>query len=520
MPPDYQSHSLNNLTMLKHSAPSPYALKLLLDNLQDPIIWVSHEAQVLHANSATLELSTEYPQLLADTLLYKQGWNLSTSVWQSHWQNALERHSSSWPIKLQSHHGSSLNLRVQLTAVSLEYGFLQLQIQSPLCATDPEGSPSMDASVNSPASDNNKQLIERARLKSIIDATGLGIVIFNLSGEIIEISSVFMEMWCQNHRQSDLKTQEQIKALINKYLQSPSKFSFKENFADIDPQLDCPRLKLVDGRTIEYWVCSEKSNSHVIGYVWSFRDITQRTKVENELTQSLKQERDLSDLRAQFLRVISHEFRSPLNDIAISANALIRYQQRWTETDKIDCIESVQFDVQKLTKLLDDVLSISQTDLSHIHSQNQSLNLIQFCTNLLDELKRRDNHQHPIVVNHYGDYNTILINDQLLRLILINLLCNAIKYSPNGEPIQLDIHCEQTLLTIEVQDRGIGISSADQVNIFNPFCRGSNVKYISGLGLGLTIVKMVVDFYGGSLEVISAINRGSLFRIILPLCPT
>ena len=97
-----------------------------------------------------------------------------------------------------------------------------------------------------------------------------------------------------------------------------------------------------------------------------------------------------------------------------------------------------------------------------------------------------------------------------------NLLSNAIKYSHENSTIEFDLICQSDHVLIRVRDKGIGISKEDQVHLFDAFYRASNVKGIKGTGLGLTIVKQVVEAHGGTLTVESEIDRGSTFTVYLP----
>ncbi|MGL5941938.1 MAG: sensor histidine kinase [Waterburya sp.] len=103
--------------------------------------------------------------------------------------------------------------------------------------------------------------------------------------------------------------------------------------------------------------------------------------------------------------------------------------------------------------------------------------------------------------------------------VLINLLSNAIKYSPNGSKIEFEILGEKEQVIIEIKDQGIGISEVDQPQIFEPFFRGSNVDSLPGNGLGLSIVKNLVQIHGGKIEVESKVGIGTKFSLTLAVLP-
>jgi signal transduction histidine kinase len=108
------------------------------------------------------------------------------------------------------------------------------------------------------------------------------------------------------------------------------------------------------------------------------------------------------------------------------------------------------------------------------------------------------------------------MDERLLRHILSNLLSNAIKYSPQAGSVRFNLICQHGEAIFHIQDEGIGIPVADQVQLFDSFHRASNVGTISGTGLGLAIVKKSVDLHGGKITVQSEVGVGTTFTVTLP----
>jgi Osmosensitive K+ channel histidine kinase len=127
-----------------------------------------------------------------------------------------------------------------------------------------------------------------------------------------------------------------------------------------------------------------------------------------------------------------------------------------------------------------------------------------------------DGKQQTIEFFSRGSCNATCIDENLLHHILSNLLSNAIKYSPDGSKIEFEVLCEKEQAMIKIKDPGIGITEADQQKVFDPFFRGKNVDSISGSGLGLSIVKNLVEIQGGKIEVESKVGVGTTFLLILP----
>lgn len=262
------------------------------------------------------------------------------------------------------------------------------------------------------------------------------------------------------------------------------------------------------------------------------RDISDRKRVETEIIKALTRERELSELRAKFVTMVSHEFRTPLSTIILSSGLLESYSQNWSTEKKQIHFQRIQSAVNRMTQLLDDVLLVGKVETGKLDFKPSLMNLRKFCQDLSEELQENDRYQHPIKVKFRGNFDQAKMDEKLLRLILGNLLSNAIKYSPVGSIIKLEIigeisgeleeelwnqnsHLEEMVL-FQVEDCGIGIPEADQQRLFETFHRGENVGNISGTGLGLTIVKRALELHGGKITVKSEVNLGTTFIVTLP----
>jgi signal transduction histidine kinase len=110
-----------------------------------------------------------------------------------------------------------------------------------------------------------------------------------------------------------------------------------------------------------------------------------------------------------------------------------------------------------------------------------------------------------------------MADESLLSYALHNLLLNATKYSPQGSKIWINLGIQNGEVLLQIRDEGIGISAKDQERIFEPFYRGSNINEAGGMGLGLSIVKRVVELHQGSIKVVSELGQGTTFVLSFPL---
>ncbi|BBD61281.1 multi-sensor signal transduction histidine kinase [Nostoc sp. HK-01] len=256
------------------------------------------------------------------------------------------------------------------------------------------------------------------------------------------------------------------------------------------------------------------------------RDISDRKKAEADICKALAKEKELSELKSRFISMTSHEFRTPLAVIASSAGILKSFSHKLDEQQKQKHLQCIQTYVQHTTQLLDDILLINKAEAGKLAFEPNSLDLVSFCHTLVEEIQL-SSPQHNLVFclqaqdsSSASDNFVARMDKKLLRQILSNLLSNAVKYSPNNSHIQIDLYMQNKSAVFLIEDQGIGISSEEQQNLFEPFYRASNVGNVPGTGLGLAIVHRCVDLHRGRITIASQVGVGTTFRVELPLVVT
>jgi signal transduction histidine kinase len=242
-----------------------------------------------------------------------------------------------------------------------------------------------------------------------------------------------------------------------------------------------------------------------------------RHQAEESMRQALEKEKELSELKSRFISIASHEFRTPLATINSSTDLLRRYCQDSMDEKKSKHLQQIQTSVAQMTQLLDDVLVIGKADAGKLEFKPASLNLLEFCRHLVEELQLNAGSQHEISFTSQGECTNSRMDEDLLRQILTNLISNGIKYSPEGGEVIFELSCQDQVATFCIQDRGIGIPLENQKELFTPFYRAANVRTIKGTGLGLSIVKRCVDLHRGLIFVESQVGLGTKFIVTLPL---
>jgi two-component system, sensor histidine kinase and response regulator len=249
------------------------------------------------------------------------------------------------------------------------------------------------------------------------------------------------------------------------------------------------------------------------------------------LSRSLIQERELSQMKTDFISVVSHEFRTPLTTIQ-SASELLEYYE-WSKEEQVEQLHQIQSEVKHMTALMEDVLFLSRSNTNKVKLNLTKFNLLSFCIQLLRQMQRTFAQDYTLNSSIYisatstfienphleDDLPDLLVkmDDKLLRQILTNLLTNAIKYSPHNKTVDFQITVEQEQVIFVVGDHGIGIPEEDLEDLFAAFHRGKNVGILPGTGLGLSIVKNCIDIHNGSISVESKLDIGTKFTVVLPI---
>ncbi|WP_138504688.1 scytonemin biosynthesis sensor histidine kinase [Nostoc sp. PA-18-2419] len=245
-------------------------------------------------------------------------------------------------------------------------------------------------------------------------------------------------------------------------------------------------------------------------------DITDYKHAEINLNQALEKAKQLSELRASFLSMVCHQFRTPLNIVSFSNSLLKEEVDKRTQKKIQPLLDHIQIATEELSQMLDNILFFSKAESAKLNFDPKPLELVQFCHDIVAQMQMNVN-QKQIKFISQENSSIACIDKKLLEPILKNLLDNAIKYSPGNLVVDLQLSWNKEKVIFQVQDRGIGISLMDQQRLFEPFFRGSNIDHIPGTGLGLSILKTLVDLHQGQVSVESEVDVGSTFTVMLPI---
>ncbi len=240
----------------------------------------------------------------------------------------------------------------------------------------------------------------------------------------------------------------------------------------------------------------------------------------NQLERALLKEKELNELKSQFISRASHEFRTPLATIQTASDLLKNYGHKMSDEKKLERIDKIQREVRGMTNLLEEVLIIGKTESGKFDLRLEEINLEDFCLEIIEQTKLLGSGKHQVLFKNINAPLNIVTDTKFFKQIISNLLSNAIKYSPNGEAITFVISKTSDRipkLLLEFIDQGIGIPLADQEKIFEHFYRAHNVGMIAGTGLGMAIIKKSIDILGGTIQLTSFEDKGTTVLVKLPI---
>jgi len=240
-------------------------------------------------------------------------------------------------------------------------------------------------------------------------------------------------------------------------------------------------------------------------------------KAKEKVSLSLEKEIELSKLKNRFLSMASHEFRTPLSTVQLSASLIEKYAEPYENGNIGKHVGKIKNSVSSLTAILNDFLYLEKLEAGKVIVNTTCFDMVKLGEEIAEEMQLLAKQNQKIQYAHFGTHANVALDQNLLKNCVINLITNAIKYS--GENTEIEFHSKITDAAFEicVKDNGIGIPLEDQKNLFEAFFRAHNTGSIPGTGLGLNIVARYVGLMNGKIDFKSSINEGTTFTLIFPI---
>lgn len=236
---------------------------------------------------------------------------------------------------------------------------------------------------------------------------------------------------------------------------------------------------------------------------------------QEALTEALAKEQEASKLQKQFISMVSHEFRTPLSIVDGNAQILERRGQALTEEERLKRLKTIRSAVSRLVNMMEAVLSSSMLQTGRLDLYPEKFSLAELSEELCQEQSDlATTHKIECVMDDLP--NEVVLDRKIVTLILTNLLSNAVKFSQSDPLIHVTGGVDGNALVIKVQDNGIGIPADDLPKIFDRFYRATTSGGIPGSGVGLALVKDLVNLHGGTVTVQSTVGKGTIFEVRFP----
>jgi two-component system phosphate regulon sensor histidine kinase PhoR len=256
-------------------------------------------------------------------------------------------------------------------------------------------------------------------------------------------------------------------------------------------------------RVARHPVCANSGGKRET-HVWTMRDVTQQKLAE--------------EMRDQFVDTATHELRTPLANIKAYAETLALADVIDVEQQK-QFLNTINSEATRLARFVDDLLSVSSMELGSLSLNKQVTDLGRMLTEVLTKIRPQMEEKNLIFeVSLPEKMPEPEIDKDKIAGVLVNLLGNAVKYTPENGRVSFRVNITDQHLEMSVEDTGVGIAADELPKVFEKFFRSQDprVQEQTGTGLGLALAQEVVRLHGGKLEVESEINKGSTFSVLLP----
>jgi len=243
------------------------------------------------------------------------------------------------------------------------------------------------------------------------------------------------------------------------------------------------------------------------------KTVTALREAKEEVSLSLEKEKELNQMKSRFVSMASHEFRTPLSSVQLSASLIEKYAQPFQNSNIEKHVQKIKNAVGNLTTILNDFLSLERLEAGRVEPAFQPFDLVKLSEEITEEMQMIAKQDQHIIYQHTGLESVVSLDQNLLKNCMINLINNAIKYSGENTFIEFNTEINERQCLVTIKDNGIGIPDTDQRHLFQPFFRAHNTGNIPGTGLGLNIVLRYVGLMNGEAQFESEINKGTKFTL-------
>lgn len=288
------------------------------------------------------------------------------------------------------------------------------------------------------------------------------------------------------------------------------------------------QLKHRDGHTviIETRGSQIVRDGHIEGVLLFIRDITERKRWEEKLAELYHQEKALREQieaemkrRVDYTRMLAHELKTPLTSVVSSSDSLLTELAEMKEDRLLNLATNINRGASNLRNRVDELLDLAKGEVGVLEVNPEPADLLQMLRDTVDSLAPLAESQAQLLrLESPSSLPMVRADIPRIQQVVMNLLGNALKFTPRGGKIKIRAYRKENDVVIDVQDTGPGLSKDEQSRVFEPYQRVAGEKgRLGGLGLGLALCKRLVDLHGGKIWVRSHPRQGAIFGFSLPL---
>ncbi|MBI4731034.1 MAG: hybrid sensor histidine kinase/response regulator [Chloroflexi bacterium] len=250
-----------------------------------------------------------------------------------------------------------------------------------------------------------------------------------------------------------------------------------------------------------------------------FRLITRRGIERRKLvleTIALRREKEM--LREQFASIVSHELKAPLGAVQQNLFVLEYELASMLNNEQKEKLERIKIRIDELIKLINSWLRVISVDIDKLKAGFAPISITAPLSGALESMEPYATRKNIEIVSDIREPLSPILGDSLsLSEVFVNIIGNAIKYSPDGTKITISVEVKENDLLVSIRDSGVGISEEDIPHIFEGFYRAKSGQTMTGQGIGLAVSRQIVDAHSGSITVESELGKGTTFVVSLPL---
>lgn len=355
--------------------------------------------------------------------------------------------------------------------------------------------------------------VERETLNNLYE----GVAVFGSDGMLKLTNPSFQKMWKIEEKDLhiELHIQEFFDLLGERFKNKGNIDKHRNRYIKAigERSSEMGRIDCKDGTIIDYATMPLPDGN----VLFSFIDMTDSIRAERALIERNEALMTADRLKTEFLANISYELRTPLNTVLGFAEVLKAEYFGELNNKQTEYIDLILSSSNRLIVLINDILDLALVEAGHFSLEKKSIDVYDMLESIMN-LSRESARQHNLKLSLQCNKDIGFVNadERRIKQVLFNIVSNAIKFTPSGGAVTINADQSNNKLYLEITDTGIGIPEEDQKRIFEKFEKGKRKRRIAGAGLGLSLVKSVIELHGGNVQIESKPNKGTTVTCILP----